>query len=98
MRTAVSVAVIVTCMARASAAAQQPTSANQDSVSDNGIALEAVTVTARRIKENLQTVPLAITALTAAQIKADQITGPQDLNRTVPSLTVSQPGTTRNSA
>lgn len=44
---------------------------------DDGIKLEEVTVTARKIEENQMTVPMAITALTSADLEA---TGAKQLN------------------
>ena len=44
---------------------------------DEGIRLEEVTVTARKVEENQMTVPMAITALTGAELEA---TGAKQLN------------------
>ncbi|HLG86855.1 MAG TPA: TonB-dependent receptor [Alphaproteobacteria bacterium] len=51
--------------------------------------LEEVVVTARRREEKLQSVPIAITAFTSADIRARSITSSQDLQQFVPSLNVS---------
>ncbi|HEY0940232.1 MAG TPA: TonB-dependent receptor [Steroidobacter sp.] len=48
--------------------------------------LEVITVTAERREESLQTVPIAVTALTAADLQNRQIDSPQDLARVSPSL------------
>ena len=48
--------------------------------------LEEIVVTARRREEKLQSVPIAITAFTAADIRAKNIASAQDLTVFVPSL------------
>jgi iron complex outermembrane receptor protein len=48
--------------------------------------LEEIVVTARRREEKLQSVPIAITAFTAADIRAKNIASAQDLTMFVPSL------------
>src|SRR5271163_4285450 len=48
--------------------------------------LEEIVVTARRREEKLQSVPIAITAFTAADIKDKNINSAQDLTVFVPSL------------
>ena len=53
-----------------------------------GADLQEVIVTARRERENLQKVPIAITALTAEDIRQKNITDPEDFNTTVPGLTL----------
>jgi len=53
-----------------------------------GVGLEEVIVTARRERENLQIVPISITALSADTIRQQNITDPEDFNATVPGLTV----------
>ncbi|HEY4941527.1 MAG TPA: TonB-dependent receptor [Rhizomicrobium sp.] len=51
--------------------------------------IEIVTVTAERRSENIQTVPIAITAVSGAQLKAAQIRDFNDLQQVAPSLLVS---------
>jgi iron complex outermembrane receptor protein len=51
--------------------------------------LEEVVVTAQRRAENLQDVPIALTALTAAQLEARGITSIESLNALAPNLQVS---------
>ena len=51
--------------------------------------LEEIVVTARRKEERVQSVPLAITAFSQADIEKQHIQDVQDLARTVPSLAVS---------
>jgi iron complex outermembrane recepter protein len=60
--------------------------------------LAEVIVTARRKEENLQTIPLSVTAFSAMDIARQNIIGPEDFNRSVPSLTVTQQSTERDSA
>jgi iron complex outermembrane receptor protein len=55
-----------------------------------GTALEEIVVTARRKEEKLQTVPVAVTAFTPAQIQNKGIESSSDLQHYVPSLTSSQ--------
>ena len=64
----------------------------------SGSQLQEVIVTARRTRENLQNVPVAITALSGAQIAQQNIVGPNDLNTKIPSLAVGQGSTARDSA
>jgi iron complex outermembrane recepter protein len=49
-------------------------------------ALEEILVTARRVTESLQHVPVAVTAITPADIEEKQLTTVTDLQRIVPSL------------
>jgi iron complex outermembrane receptor protein len=62
--------------------------AAQPSASSGG--LEEIVVTARRKEEKLQTVPVAVTALTAADIQNKAIESSSDLQHFVPSLMSSQ--------
>src|SRR6202050_2337624 len=55
---------------------------------DNGTLAEVV-VTARRYSENLQSVPLAVTALGAAAIQTQDVTNLEDLNSFVPNFKIS---------
>jgi iron complex outermembrane receptor protein len=50
--------------------------------------LGTVIVTARRVKENLQKVPVSVTALSGKQMQQQSIITPSDLQFAVPSLTV----------
>ena len=54
-----------------------------------GNGLEEIVVTARRKEERVQSVPLAITAFSQADIEKQRIEEVRDLGRTVPSLAVS---------
>ena len=55
-----------------------------------------VIVTARRVEENIQKVPLQVTALSAETLKQQSILRPRDLTYTVPSLTVAPAYNTLN--
>jgi len=59
-------------------------------------ALEEIIVTARRVSENLQSVPVAITAISADDMRRERINTGQDLHGRVPSLTISTNGQLRN--
>jgi iron complex outermembrane receptor protein len=54
---------------------------------DTGTILEVV-VTARRFAEDLQNVPIAVTALSAATIQTQDVTNLQDLNSFVPNMKI----------
>ncbi|HTJ62355.1 MAG TPA: OmpA family protein [Alphaproteobacteria bacterium] len=60
--------------------------AAQDQATASGGGLEEIVVTARRREEKLQSVPIAITAFTAADIRSKNINTAQDLTVFVPSL------------
>jgi iron complex outermembrane receptor protein len=51
-------------------------------------ALGEIVVTARRREENLQSVPVAVTALTSAKLRQDRISMPEDIQYLTPGLTV----------
>ena len=51
-----------------------------------GAALEEIVVTARRREESLMDTPVSITAFTAAEIEARQITNASDIDQSVPNL------------
>jgi len=61
------------------------------SAPDTGIA--DIVVTARRTSENQQTVPIAVTALSAVKLLERQVTQVTDLARTAPSLSIGTGGT-----
>jgi len=58
--------------------------------------IEEVIVTARRTAESLQDVPVAISAMSAADLQREQINTPQDLQGRVPSLVVGANSQMRN--
>jgi iron complex outermembrane receptor protein len=65
-----------------------------DSQVRNG--LEEIIVTARRREENLQSVPISVTALTGEQLAQSGVTSVRDLQSHVPSLVVAPQGTSRS--
>jgi iron complex outermembrane receptor protein len=69
--------------------AQQP-SASPASDADS---LESIVVTARRREESLQDTPLAVTALSAAALERQQVTGTTDLDKIAPNLQFHSYGT-----
>ena len=71
------------CSAQASA-----DTATTAAAAPSGADLQEVTVTARRERENLQVVPISITAISGEDIREKNITSPDDFNTTVPGLTV----------
>jgi iron complex outermembrane recepter protein len=77
----------------ASAASSQATAAGPPasaSVPESGSELTEVVVTARRRSEQLQNVPLTISAFDSASLQADDVTNLSDLQSLVPNLKVSQ--------
>jgi iron complex outermembrane receptor protein len=86
----------------ASVQAQQPqntgtriaSAADASSENDTG-RLEEIIVTARKREENLQSVPIAITALTADDIRAENIISPMDLKNHTPGLEMRTSGLQR---
>jgi iron complex outermembrane receptor protein len=73
-------------MAAGSAGAQDIS--NTGGAADSG-ALQEVVVTARRFSEDLQNVPIAVTALSAATLQTQDVTNLQDLNSFVPNFKIS---------
>jgi iron complex outermembrane recepter protein len=56
---------------------------------DSGGGLQEVVVTARRFSEDLQSVPIAVTAIGAAALKIQDVTNLDDLNSFVPNFKIS---------
>src|ERR1700761_3782004 len=88
-RTCASTIALILASALATQAAQaQATpraSTNEESGRDTG-QLDEVTVTARYTKENLQTTPVAITAVTGADLDDRHLVNITDLGKAVPDL------------
>jgi iron complex outermembrane receptor protein len=79
-------------MASASTAAMaQSVAANEAAASGGSTRLEEVVVTATRRSENLQKVPVAVTAITAAALKNQGVFNTSDLNHAIPNFQVSSP-------
>src|SRR5689334_12696126 len=84
------IALILAAAAAAQAEAQVTpprATANDESKQDTG-QLEQVTVTARYTKENLQTTPVAITAVTGEDLQDRHLVNVTDLGKAVPNLFV----------
>jgi len=60
--------------------------------SEESFDADIITVTARRVEENLQDVPISIAALSPADLAQEQISTEFDLQRAVPGLTIRQNG------
>ncbi|HUO95304.1 MAG TPA: TonB-dependent receptor [Steroidobacteraceae bacterium] len=82
-------AVLGLALAAPFAATQAQTAPAAPSVAADTGQLETIVVTARRRSENLQNVPLAVTAVSADQILAQDITNLEDLNSLVPNMKIS---------
>ena len=67
--------------------AQETAFAGESAITASPTVIEEITVTARRRTEDLQTVPIAITAATNDDIRSFDIRSVTDLQRIVPSLT-----------
>jgi len=70
------------------ALAQQPAAGSQEAET-----IEQVVVTARRREESLQDTPVAITALSAAELEQQQVVGTTDLDKVAPNLQFHSYGT-----
>jgi iron complex outermembrane receptor protein len=58
----------------------------QDQTAQSGPVLEEVIVQARRVDENLQAVPIAITAITEERLQDQSIRSPMDINKRLPGV------------
>ncbi|HLG87432.1 MAG TPA: OmpA family protein [Alphaproteobacteria bacterium] len=81
-----STASVLVLVAAQPAVAQAPA---QATAAEGGSNLEEIVVTARRKEERVQTVPVAITAFSQADLERQHITEVRDLSRNVPSLSIS---------
>jgi iron complex outermembrane receptor protein len=87
----------ITVMA-ALTAGGRPAAAQSDQPAASGTqGMEEIVVTARRREERLQTVPIAITAFTQAELEQKHVEQLRDLAKAVPSLAVSQTSSDPNS-
>ena len=71
--------------------------ADQPAAAGGALGLEEIVVTARKKEERVQTVPLAITAFTQADLQADHVEQLRDLAKEVPSLSISLTSSDPNS-
>ena len=85
----VTISTVVATILAASAAHAQAQSADQGPAADTG-QLQEVTVTAQFRKENVQTTPLAITAVSAADIAARGETSITEISTNAPSVQLNQ--------
>ena len=81
---------ITAALLAATALASVP--AHAQSSGEDGYAANDIIVTARRREENLQDVPIAISAISQEALQQRQIGTELDLQRTVPGLTIRQNG------
>ncbi len=65
----------------------------QEAAEEQATGIDQIVVTARRTSENMQSVPVAVTALNAEALEDRQVFSVTDLARTAPSLTISTGGT-----
>lgn len=74
-----------------------PAAANAAVAEDNG-GLEEIVVTAQKREQNMQSVPVSVTALGAEAIENQRIGDFSDLSRAAPSLTITQTTSSPNNA
>ncbi len=84
---AATIALLALIMPFATAAGQTAAPAAQANAGAGGLA--EIVVTARRRKENIQDVPLAVTAISAANLELRDVTSLGDLNDFVPNIKIS---------
>jgi len=70
--------------------ARQAAAQSDQPAADAAKGMEEIVVTARRREERLQTVPIAITAFTQAELEKKHVEELRDLSKVVPSLAISQ--------
>ena len=75
-------------LSSASAMAADEQAATQPAADASTSGLEEIVVTARRVEENLQSVPVAVTALSAATLQRRNVTTVSDLQFSVPNLQI----------
>ena len=76
------------CMVLATAAAQAAQQARPPRVQPEATGLEEIVVTAQRREERLQDVPVAVTAISAEQLRSRGITNVSDLSALAPNVNV----------
>jgi iron complex outermembrane recepter protein len=70
----------------------------QDAPAEENAGLEEIVVTAQKREENLQNVPVAVTAISAEAIANNRIADFSDLTRAAPSLTITQTTSSPNNS
>jgi iron complex outermembrane recepter protein len=97
-RANVQISIAAICALCASSAFSQTAVPDQAGAKKNDLQIDEIIVTARRRDENIQTVPVAITALNDALLKEQHINSAQDLANSVSGLlNLAGPGTGPNS-
>ena len=76
-------------LAAGGAWAAEADSAGTTTAAGSDTGLQEIVVTARRFSEDLQNVPIAVTALSAATMQTQDVTNLQDLNSFVPNFKIS---------
>jgi iron complex outermembrane recepter protein len=94
--TAAMVAVLLASPAAAQTAPANDTAGKPQASGDTNILKEIVVTAARRRNENVQSVPVAITAVTAAALERDQISSAAQLSRIAPNLIIQRQLSTAN--
>jgi iron complex outermembrane recepter protein len=84
--TALTLSVLFAAGTAGAAAADQSAASGASGAADSGI--PEVVVTARRFSEELQDVPIAVTALSAATLQTQAVTNLYDLNSFVPNMKI----------
>jgi iron complex outermembrane receptor protein len=84
---AFTLSVLLVAGAAAAAEPDQTAAFNASTAADSG-SIQEVVVTARRFSENLQNVPIAVTALSAAALQTQAVTNLDDLNSFVPNMKI----------
>ncbi|MFN4134656.1 MAG: TonB-dependent receptor [Novosphingobium sp.] len=70
----------------------------QEAAEETGGGIGEIVVTAQKVKENIQTVPIAISAVTADRLESTGTTSLEGITRLVPSVTFRKGTTSANSA
>lgn len=89
--------ICATAMAAISTAFTAPVNAQEDG-EDNARRLGTVNVTAQRVEENIQDVPVAVTALSSEQLEDKQVLNIRDLTAQVPNINIATNTGTANAA
>jgi para-nitrobenzyl esterase len=79
-------------------AAASPANAQVEATPRAGAQIEEITLTARRHEEDVQKVPIAISAVGGQQLEQQGVQNGQDLTRLVPALTTNRPRATKKAS
>ncbi|WP_298675122.1 TonB-dependent receptor [uncultured Sphingomonas sp.] len=80
------------------APAMAQNSSSQNASRDDGQGLEDIVVTAQKREQNLQTVPVSVTALSSEAIANNRLADFSDLTRAAPSMTITQTTSSPNNS